>query len=188
MMRPISFVFVAVACSVQALRGDAQTVRALSSDAQAEQIHKLAIENSLALISGNYARLVDLTYPKLVEMIGGRDKMIEMLRSGNEDMKAHGSAILGAEVSEPKEIVVAGDKQFAIVPMVVRMHVPEGTLRSNGYLIALSEDHGNTWKFIDGAGLHKGAVTERETLAQIVPGFPAQLSLPAWKPPVLEPK
>jgi hypothetical protein len=159
-----------------------------SADSQTERIRTIAAENSAALTSGNYARLVDLTYPKLVEMMGGRDKMIEMLRSGAEDMKAHGSAILGAEIAEPREIVTANDKQFAIVPMTVRVQVPEGTLRSNGFLIAVSDDRGKTWKFIDGAGLHKTSRNERETLAQILPDFPAQLSLPAWEPPVLEPK
>jgi hypothetical protein len=159
-----------------------------SADPQTQRIRTIATENSAALTSGNYARLVDLTYPKLVEMIGGRDKMIEVLRSGTEDMKAHGSAILGAEVAEPPEIVTAGDKQFAIVREIVRVQVPEGTLRSNGFLIAVSEDRGKTWTFIDGAGLHKTPGKERETLAQILPGFPSQLSLPAWEPPVLEPK
>jgi hypothetical protein len=67
-----------------------------SADSQTQRIRILAAENSAALTSGNYARLVDLTYPKLVEMLGGRDKMIEVLRSGAEDMKAQGSAILGA--------------------------------------------------------------------------------------------
>jgi hypothetical protein len=92
-----------------------------SADPQTQRIRTIAAENSAALTSGNYARLVDLTYPKLVEMIGGRDKMIEVLRSGTEDMKAHGSAILGAEVAEPPEIVTAGDKQFAIVREIVRV-------------------------------------------------------------------
>src|SRR5204862_5262728 len=139
-----------------------------NADPQREQIRKLAAENSAALTSGNYARLVELTYPKIVEMIGGRDKMIETLRRGSEDMKAHGSAILGAEVSEPKEVVTVGDRQFAILPMTVRVRVPDGTLRSTGFLIAVSEDHGKTWTFIDGAGL-------KEKLAQVLPEFPPQL-------------
>ena len=174
--RLVSFIAIVIAAQIA------------SADSQTERVRQVAQQDSAALTSGDYAHLVDLTYPKLVELLGGRDKMIETLRTGTEDMKAHGSAILGAQVSEPKEIVIAGDKQFAIVPMVVRVHVPEGTLRSSSFLVAVSEDHGKTWKFIDGAGLHKGAVTEKETLAQIVPGFPTQLSLPPWEPPVLEPK
>jgi hypothetical protein len=159
-----------------------------SADPQTERIRKLAAENSAALTSGNYARLVDLTYPKVVEMIGGRDKMIETLRRGSEDMKAHGSAILGTEVGEPKEVVTAGDKQFAIVPMTVRVQVPDGTLRSKGFLIAISEDRGKTWTFIDGAGVTKEPGKEREKLAQVIPDLPTQLSLPAREPPELESK
>ena len=159
-----------------------------SADPQTEQVRKLAAENSAAYASENYARLVDLTYPKLIELIGGRDRMIEMLRQGTEDLKARGSKILGAAVSEPKEIVMAGDRQFAIVPEVVRVQGPEGTLRSNSFLIAVSENRGKTWTFIDGAGLHNTPGKERETLAQIVPGFPSQLALPAWESPVLESK
>jgi len=159
-----------------------------NADPQTEQIRKLAAENSAALTSGNYARLVELTYPKVVEMIGGRDKMIETLRKGTEDMKAHGNAILGAEVSEPKEVVPRGDKQFAIVPMITRMQVPEGTLHFKGFLIAISEDRGKTWTFIDGAGLVKEPGKEKEKLAQVLPDFPPQLSLPTPEQPVLEPK
>jgi hypothetical protein len=159
-----------------------------SGDPQTERIRKLAAENSAALTSGNYAHLVDLTYPKVVEMIGGREKMIETVRRGTEDMKARGNAILGAEVSEPKQVVTSGDKQFAIVPMTTRVRVPEGTLRSNGFLIAVSEDRGKTWTFIDGAGFVREPGKEKEKLAQVLPDFPAQLSLPAREQPVLEPK
>ena len=157
-----------------------------SADPQTEQVRKLAAENSAALASGNYVRLVDLTYPKVVEMIGGREKMIEMLRRGSEEMKTHGSAILAAEVSEPKEVVTAGDKQFAIVPMTVRIQVPDGTLKSTGFLIGISEDRGKTWTFLDGAGITKEPGKEREKLAQVIPDFPTQLSLPARESPVLE--
>jgi len=114
--------------------------------------------------------------------------MIETLRRGSEDMKAHGTAILGVEVSEPKEVVTAGEKQFAIVPMIVRIQLPDGTLRSKGFLIAVSEDHGKTWTFIDGGGIIKEPGKEREKLAQVIPDFPTQLSLPAREQPMLEPK
>jgi len=84
--------------------------------------------------------------------------------------------------------VTAGDKQFAIVPMTVRVQVSDGTLRSKGFLVAVSEDRGKTWTFIDGAGLVREPGKEREKLAQILPDFPPQLSLPAPEPPQLEPK
>jgi hypothetical protein len=66
--------------------------------------------------------------------------------------------------------------------------VPNGILRSKGFLIAISEDRGKTWTFIDGAGLVSEPGREREKLAQILPDFPAQLALPPREQPALEPK
>ena len=152
------------------------------ADPQTERIRKAAEENRAAAATGNYARVVDLTYPKLVEMVGGRDKMIEALRRAAEGLKAAGSAILRIDVDEPKEVVTSGDKQFAIVPMTVTAQLPQGTVRAKSFLVAISADHGDTWRFIDGAGRTK------ENLAKVLPDFPPQLSLPSSEPPVLEPK
>jgi hypothetical protein len=152
------------------------------ADPQTERIRQTAQENGTAVTTGNYERLVDLTFPKVVEMIGGRAKMIELLKRGTEEMKAQGSAILSAVVVEPKKVITAGERRFAIVPMTVRVKMPEGILRSKGFLLAISTDKGTTWTFIDGAEL------TNEKLAQLVPGVPAQLALPSKEPPVLEHK
>jgi hypothetical protein len=153
-----------------------------AADPQTERIRAAATENSTAFTTANYDRLVDLTYPKVVELLGGREKMIELLRHGTEDMKSRGSVIVGADVAEPKDVITAGDKRFAIVPMTVHVKVPEGTLRAPGFLLAVSTDGGKAWTFIDGAGL------TREKLTQVFPDLPSELSLPALERPVLEPK
>ena len=148
-----------------ALIGVAVCTQVASADPQTERIRKLAAENSAALTSGNYSRLVELTYPKVVEMMGGRDKMIETLRRRTEDMKARGTVILGVEVDEPTEVVTSGDKQFAIVPTTTRVQVSVRTLHSKGFLIAVSEDRGKTWMFIDATGLVREPGKEKEKLA-----------------------
>jgi hypothetical protein len=152
------------------------------ADAQTDRIRRAAQENSAAIAAGNYGRVVDLTFPKVVEEIGGREKMIELLRHGTEEMKANGSVILGADVAEPREIVRAGDKRFAIVPIIIRAKVSNGTLRSKSFLLAISSDEGKTWTFIDGAGLTKGK------LGELFPDHTPSLSLPAKEEPVLEQK
>ncbi|MDP9100050.1 MAG: sel1 repeat family protein [Verrucomicrobiota bacterium] len=151
--------------------------------AWANRIRALAMESNAALTSGNYARVADFVYPKVIEMMGGRDKMIETTRQAVEDMKDHGVTILGIEVSEPKRVVAANNKLFAVVPQVVRMEGAKKKGHANGFLIAVSEDAGKNWTFIDGAGLQETA-----TLAQILPDFPAELSLPKKQPTVFEPK
>jgi Sel1 repeat len=155
----------------------------VTTDSRTKRIRALAAESNAALISGNYARVADFPYAKVIEMMGGRDKMIETTRQTVEDMKDHGVTIIGIEVSEPERVVAAKDKLFAVVPQVVRMVGPKKTARATGFLIAVSEDAGKNWSFIDGAGLQ-----DRESLAQLIPDFPAELSLPKKEPPVFEPK
>ena len=150
------------------------------ADPQTERIRKGAEENSAALTAGDFSRVVDFTYPKAVEMLGGREKMVELLRHGTEEMQSQGAAILGAQVTEPKEVVTFGTKRFAIVPMVVKSRIPEGTITAKSFLLAISTDEGMTWTFLDGAGITK------EILAQVIPDFPPQLSLPTKEPPTLE--
>jgi hypothetical protein len=95
---------------------------------------------------------------------------------------ARGDTIPIIEVSEPKEIITAGNRQFAIVPMTTRVKIPEGTVHLKGFLIAISSNSGNSWTFIDGTYLTK------ERLAQLLPDFPVQLSLLPSEQAVFEPK
>ena len=71
--------------------------------------------------------------------------------------------------------------------MTTRMQVPEAHCTSKVFS-SRSEDRGKTWTFIDGAGLVREPGNEREKLAQVLPDFPPQLSLPTPEQPVLEPK
>ena len=141
------------------------------------------------LDAGFNLTLRPMRYPKFYEMCGGRDKTIGSLRSDREYLKENGGVTIGGEVGKPGRIVTVGDKQFAIVPVIVRIQVPEGTSRSKIFFIAISEDRGNTWTFINSSALHDSAPgKEEETLKQLIPSFPAELSLPSWKPLLLQPK
>jgi hypothetical protein len=161
---------------------DNPKARQTMSAMQAKRIRKLAEEYFAAFDVGNYARAVDLMYPTLVKIAGGRSKMIEMLREimrgTGEDMKADASMILATQqVNEPKQIVTVGENQFAILLLTARVDAPGATLQIKSFIIAISSDHGRSWTFIDGAVI-AGAKLTRQDLTKVVPGFPAQLSLP----------
>jgi hypothetical protein len=46
---------------------------------QAEQL-------AAAMVSNDYQTIVNFTYPKVVELLGGRDKMISIIKNGNIEM------------------------------------------------------------------------------------------------------
>jgi hypothetical protein len=148
---------------------------------QTQRIRELAEENSAALAAGNYGRVADLTYAKVVEIAGGREKVIDALRHGSVGLKAHGGAILPSEVNEPNEIVTVADKEFAIVPYTMRIKATNRTLYAKCFLIAVSSNGGHTWTFIDGG-------PTKQELTQLLPDFPPKLSLPTCEEPVLDQK
>ena len=90
-------------------------------------------------------------------------------------------------MSAPKEVATSAKKQFAIVPVAIRLDVLECRLRIKSFLIAISSDRGRTWTFIDGEILD-GANITRQQLTEIVPGFPAQLSLPVIEQRMSKPR
>jgi hypothetical protein len=57
------------------------------------------------------------------------------------------------------------------------MKLPEGHVRTHSFLLAVSADDGQTWKFVDGARL------TREKVVAIFPTFPQSLALPEVGPP-----
>ena len=153
------------------------------TDPRAERIRALANESNAALLSGNYARVADFLHPKVIEMMGGREKAIEATRQSIQDLKDHGVSILSVDFSAPERIVAANNKLFAVVPELVHMEGLKKKGHVRGFLVAVSEDAGKNWTFIDGS-----ALTDREALERIFPDFPAELSLPKKAAPIFAPK
>ena len=160
-----------------------EAVAAKSSLPQTERIRKFADENIAAEIAGDYSRMVDLMYPNLVELAGGREKVMNLMRHQRKALSAKGVTMVGVEVSEPTQVASGKDKEFAIVPVIVRLKGPKGTplLREKSFYIAISSDRGDTWTFLDGGD----DVTEKYVTA-LFPDFPTQLSIPKSEQPVFE--
>ncbi len=58
-------------------------ITARADDEAKSAVKKKAQEVGESVIKGDYSKVVDLTYPKLVELMGGRDKMIDSMRTSS---------------------------------------------------------------------------------------------------------
>jgi hypothetical protein len=146
---------------------DTSTVRP-----QAEAIAK-------AVLDRDHATLVDYTHPRVVEGMGGRERMIERVRGMEKEMDAAGFRMVGHEVGDVGEPVVDGGTAYVVVKTTLRLAGPGTRGVSESYLLGVSDDGGKTWKFADGAGL-----SNPEHRARAFPNLPAGLRLPEKKPPV----
>jgi hypothetical protein len=152
-----------------------------SSPATAESYPNLAAqakEVNDAFGRKDFARVVDLTYPKLVENLGGREKMLSEVASQLKEMEAEGVTIISSTAGAPTQIVQANGSVYAVVPTILKVKARDGMFQTEGSMIAISPDNGQHWTFIDAGG------KDRSLLKSLIPDAADKLNLPAEKKPV----
>lgn len=130
-----------------------------------------------AVAQKNYARIVDLTYPKVIEVGGGREKLLAATTDEVKSMEAEGVVILSSTASPPSQILHDAGAIFAVVPVTTKVKATAGTFQTEGALIGISNDGGANWTFVDATG------KDQTELKAVLPNLD-KLNLPPEKAPV----
>ncbi len=173
-----------VACGQTSRRYPKPTNANTSSSPQIDtgKLKLQAEEINQAFLRNDFGRVADLTYPKLVEILGGRARMIAFLEQGVKSMEAEGFKIVSVSIGEPNDVISDGHQLFAIVPTITNIKFSEGILVGQAFRIANSKDGGKNWTFVDGAGFS----SDKGKLKMLFPTVADKLRLPEIKPPVLQ--
>ena len=147
-----------------------------------EKLKQQAQELSDAVLNSNFARAADLTFPKLVRLLGGRAQYMATLEKGMKEVQSDRFRISSIVVGEPRDILKVNRNYYAIVPNTMRMQVSEGELVGEGFMIGISTDGGQNWTFVD-SGSRSMDKTSLATL--FGPKAAAKLRIPEVKRPVL---
>jgi hypothetical protein len=131
-----------------------------------------------AVLDGDFAKVADLTHPKIVEFMGGKDKMVEQTKAAMAKLKEQGITFKGYTIGKLGEPVIDGKTAYLVVPTTVEMAAPATKIEAESYLLGVTTDGGKTWTFVDGAGL-----ANAEMKKKVFPTLPEGLTLPAPKPP-----
>lgn len=153
-----------------------------AAGAHAALIKEQARKMSQAFLAGDFETLLDATYPKILELSGGRAKMLEVLKAEVAKWDAQKIKILSYEAGEPGEVKSAGAKLVSVVPAELKMEFPELFLTQKSFMLAISADGGKAWKFVSGANLNEQA------LKVLVPEAVGVITLPKAVEPVIEKK
>src|SRR5262249_29054036 len=133
------------------LKGTLELDHPPGADAKLKRLLKAKVEEiHLALLKGDVARFVDHAHPEWVKKEGGQEKMIATLNRVAEDLKAGGFTFQALKVEEPREIVAAGARRFAVVPYVAQLKGMGGKVTQEGFVIGISGDQGKSWTFVSG--------------------------------------
>ena len=155
----------------------------VAEDVDRGVIKAQANELGRAFVAGDFDKLADMTYPPIVEILGGKARMVSFLKESVGSWEKEGMTLVSVEADEPEQVLAAGDRRFAVVPTTLRMRVSEGTLVGESSHIAVSSDGGKTWSFIGTQQIDKQKL---KILFRETPAVADRLELPPPKQPVLE--
>jgi hypothetical protein len=136
------------------------------------------------MLAGNYTRSVDLTHPKLIQMMGGREKAIAIFKGAVESIGAEtGMEPISSKAGTPLGFWNGGSDQFALVPVMESARFRGGKLTWKSYYVGISSDQGKTWTFVTGVGF-QGEKAKR--LKEWFPNWPSDLAIPVQEKPTFE--
>lgn len=135
-----------------------------------------------AFEAGDYNRLLDYTYPAILVMGGGRDMLLSIISQMMSDMKAQGVVVDSARVGLPSQVYPAGDELHALIPQYVWMSTSDTYIYSESTLLAVSDDNGSRWYFLDTRQLTP------ELKDSFFPDYNSFLVIPPVKEVVVTPK
>lgn len=136
---------------------------------------------SKAYARKDYATIVDLTYPELVNAMGGKNTMVSQLTTAMNDMEKNGFHIVSITFGAPTKIYEAGMQLHCLLPQTSISTSKEGTYTSKSSLLAISSDKGKSWTFLDVSQMNK------DNIKQLFPDFNPALVFPKLEAPVFVP-
>ena len=106
-------------------------------------------------LAGDYENFVNYTYPKLIEMMGGKSNMVKATEQGMEKMKTNGFLFIDISFKNPSKFLKKDYELQCSFTQVIVMRTPNGKIESEYTLIGISNDNGQNWTFIDTSGKDK---------------------------------
>jgi hypothetical protein len=170
-----------VFCLTTGMADDKQPKKGTAGEDTPEKVAKRkANEVVQATIKSDFDKIADLTYPKVVDQMGGRKKMIDAMTTGLRDMKARGIEFTSAKIEDARPLVAGGADVYTIIPFTLEIKVPGGRATTKSYLLGISADKGKTWSFVDGSGIGN----DERMAKKLLPNLPQELKLPKKEKPV----
>jgi hypothetical protein len=108
-------------------------------------------------------------------IIAGKEQLAQLITERMDEQKKQGITGFEGSVGKPGKIYKAGDELLCLLPENIIMTTSVGRYRSRSYLLAVSDNNGESWTFLDVGKM------PADILHRLLPNFNNELKIP---PPV----
>ncbi|PZR13165.1 MAG: hypothetical protein DI539_19435 [Flavobacterium psychrophilum] len=149
-------------------------------DSTSESAHLVSAAQKMGqlFIDKKYAEYIKYVHPKIIKMIGGPDKMVETLKKSIKQTEDEGFTFNNVTFGAPSKIIHTNVDLQAVVPQIIELKAKNGRLVSTSYLLAISNDKGKGWSFVDSSN------KTLEQLKSVLPSLSNDLVIPKRNQPV----
>jgi hypothetical protein len=137
---------VAFSCSPE--EQQATTSQGSSIFAICPNLETQAREYGHSFVKKDFARLLELTNPKYIEMSGGREKLISEVTQGQTELEEHGARVISWTPTEATQLLKESGTLYAVLPTSLKITLRERISDSCICLIGVSSDQGEHWTFV----------------------------------------
>ncbi len=118
-------------------------------------------------------KFIETVHPAAIKKVGGRKKMLEILRDVHKKLAEIGWKDVKSVVGTPKQITVTKGEVFGILPFTMTYKLRDKFYKGQLYKLGVSENNGKTWKFV-----RIPATDARKQLEELFPKLPKDFSIP----------
>lgn len=129
-----------------------------------DQVKNLKIQaDSLrqAMVVLNTSIVIKYSYPEYILSLGGREKMVAMLIDGKKAKENHSIFLKSIKLGEPSALKSNNDELQSTISTTTETSTSNGTIIEESSWIAISNDNGLNWRFINTNGLKINQLKEK---------------------------
>jgi hypothetical protein len=140
-----------------------------------------AMDMAKAVLAKDIEKLAVYLPPALIAQAGGKEKMMIARDTMNKYMKQFGAEVKRVTIGNPGTIITFKNQLQATLPQTTELKFMASTITLESTLIALSEDKGLHWYFVD------TSIYRSDKLKLALPNLSPELVIPPMKPPKIVP-
>ncbi|EDP72873.1 hypothetical protein FBALC1_17267 [Flavobacteriales bacterium ALC-1] len=138
-----------------------------------EDALKDAKTTSKATLELDFKTVLKHTLPSVIDMMGGEDAALTLLKTTFDGMKTQGFVFEKADIISVSEIVEEQGQQRCIIEGFNQMKMGAQRIKSKSYLLGIYNETDGYWWFIEAKQLKNKAIMDK-----VLPNFETSLEIP----------
>ncbi len=152
-------------------------ISSISFSQSTEELKEWALRDakitSEATLKMDFETVLKHTYPSVVEVMGGKENGIQLIKTTFETMKTQGFVFEKAEVIDVSDIIKENGEYRCYVENYNQMKMNDMRIKSKSFLLGIYNQEAKIWYFLEAKQLKNSQMMD-----MVLPNFKTNLNIP----------